>query len=49
MEEKNYEREVDFEIEFLPWSFETEVEDLYKIDIGLMPLNDDARSKGKGG
>ena len=46
---QKYKREVNFEIEFLNWSLETEVECLYKIDIGLMPLNDDAKSKGKGG
>ncbi|MDD4748164.1 MAG: glycosyltransferase, partial [Salinivirgaceae bacterium] len=28
---------------------ETEVENLYRIDVGLMPLKDDLRSKGKGG
>lgn len=31
------------------WSLETEVQDLYNIDVGLMPLKDDDRSKGKGG
>jgi glycosyltransferase involved in cell wall biosynthesis len=44
-----YERDVNFEIEFIPWSLDTEVENLYKIDIGLMPLRFDKRSMGKGG
>lgn len=46
---KKYEPNVNFEIEFITWTLATEVENLYKIDIGLMPLNDDARSRGKGG
>jgi len=44
-----YKRDVNFEIEFVKWSLETEVENLYRIDVGLMPLKDDLRSKGKGG
>ena len=36
-------------IEFLPWNKETEIEDLLKIDIGVMPLSDDRWSKGKCG
>jgi glycosyltransferase involved in cell wall biosynthesis len=44
-----YKKDVNFEIEFFPWSLDTEIENLYKIDIGLMPLNDDDISKGKGG
>ena len=35
--------------QFVPWRKETEVEDLQKIDIGLMPLSDDVWSKGKCG
>ncbi|MBW7936411.1 MAG: glycosyltransferase family 4 protein [Flavobacteriales bacterium] len=31
------------------WSLETEVEDLYQIDVGLMPLDYSDESKGKGG
>lgn len=46
---EKYIRETDFELEFIPWSLETEVENLYKIDVGLMPLLGDERSKGKGG
>ncbi len=36
-------------IQGLRWNAETEVEDLHPIDIGLMPLPDDAWSKGKCG
>lgn len=34
---------------FIPWNEETEIEDLLKIDIGIMPLVDDAWSEGKCG
>jgi glycosyltransferase involved in cell wall biosynthesis len=34
---------------FLPWSKATEISDLEKIDIGIMPLPDDEWSKGKCG
>lgn len=44
-----YKRDVSFNLEFIPWSIETEVDSLYKIDIGLMPLLDDEESRGKGG
>ena len=36
-------------ISFIRWSSETEIEDLSKIDIGIMPLPDDEWSKGKCG
>ena len=36
-------------IDFLPWSKETEIEDLLRIDIGVMPLHDDPWAKGKCG
>ncbi|HWA33430.1 MAG TPA: glycosyltransferase family 4 protein [Cyclobacteriaceae bacterium] len=36
-------------MKFLNWSAETELEDLAKIDIGVMPLPDDEWSKGKCG
>jgi glycosyltransferase involved in cell wall biosynthesis len=42
----------DFELpslEFVPWSKEREIEDLQVIDIGLMPLIEDAWAKGKCG
>ncbi len=34
---------------FVPWNKETETENLYKIDIGIMPLPDDEWTKGKCG
>src|SRR5262249_48331671 len=34
------------EVEAMPWRSETEVEDLRPADIGIMPLPDDAWSKG---
>lgn len=34
---------------FIKWNKETEIEDLLKMDIGLMPLTDDELSKGKCG
>ena len=37
------------DVEALKWQSETEIEDLKKIDIGLMPLPDDEWSKGKCG
>ena len=36
-------------VDFLPWSKETEIEDLMQMDIGVMPLHDDAWSNGKCG
>jgi glycosyltransferase involved in cell wall biosynthesis len=45
----NYSRSVNFPIKFVQWSLMDEVENLYSIDIGLMPLLDDLESKGKGG
>jgi glycosyltransferase involved in cell wall biosynthesis len=44
-----FESQAKFEVEFTPWSLETEVENLYKIDVGLMPLEENNRTKGKGG
>jgi len=37
------------EVEAMPWRAQTEIEDLRPIDIGVMPLPDDAWSKGKCG
>ena len=37
------------EINFIPWSMESEVESLKKVDVGLMPLFDDDVCRGKGG
>lgn len=44
-----YVRNTNFQLNFIPWSLETEVEELLKIDIGLMPLDQSIRAKGKGG
>ncbi|MEQ8478581.1 glycosyltransferase [Fulvivirga sp.] len=35
--------------QFAPWDKETEIKDLMKIDIGIMPLSDDSWSQGKCG
>jgi glycosyltransferase involved in cell wall biosynthesis len=43
----NYEANCKFPITNIVWSKETEVDSLYKIDIGLMPLFDDEVGKGK--
>lgn len=45
----DFESEAEFKVEFIPWSLSTEVENLYKIDIGLMPLAETNATKGKGG
>ncbi len=37
------------DIECRPWQSATEVEDLYSMDVGLMPLTDDEWSRGKCG
>jgi glycosyltransferase involved in cell wall biosynthesis len=37
------------EVEMLPWRSATEVEDLRALDVGVMPLPDDAWSRGKCG
>jgi glycosyltransferase involved in cell wall biosynthesis len=36
-------------LQFIPWSIKSEINDLYQIDIGVMPLPDDEWSKGKCG
>jgi glycosyltransferase involved in cell wall biosynthesis len=36
-------------VAFLQWNLETEMTDLASIDIGIMPLPDDAWTRGKGG
>lgn len=41
--------EANFEIENLKWSYETQIEDLLKIDVGLMPLRYTPENMGKGG
>lgn len=44
----NYELE-GVEVEAMPWRSQTELEDLQRIDIGVMPLPNDSWSKGKCG
>lgn len=36
-------------LSFVPWNKDTEAEDLFKLDIGIMPLPDDEWTKGKCG
>jgi len=36
-------------LKFIPWNINTEIEDLFQFDIGIMPLSDDEWSKGKCG
>jgi glycosyltransferase involved in cell wall biosynthesis len=40
---------LDFKFRFIPWNKETEIVDLFLLDIGIMPLPDDDWSKGKCG
>lgn len=44
-----FKSKANFEVDFIPWSLESEVDNLINIDIGLMPLEETAESKGKGG
>ncbi len=44
-----FSRKVNFEIINYSWSLDRDIELLQKIDVGLMPLNDSAVSKGKCG
>lgn len=44
-----YEPDNDFETVRIPWSLETEIESLHRIDIGLMPLYDNPEERGKCG
>jgi glycosyltransferase involved in cell wall biosynthesis len=44
-----YELDADFETVHVPWSLETEIESLHRIDIGLMPLYDNPEERGKCG
>ena len=46
---KPIERATKFTLNFVPWSLETEISDLQKIDVGVMPLIDDEEARGKGG
>lgn len=44
-----YKREVDFTIDFIPWSLESEVGSIKEMDVGLMPLQKGAIANGKAG
>lgn len=44
-----YEPNADFEVVRVPWSLETEIDCLYHLDVGLMPLYDNAEERGKCG
>lgn len=46
---KEFSPATDFEIENYRWSYETQINNLLKIDIGLMPLNNSLEDKGKSG
>lgn len=46
---KPFTQKTSFETLFFPWSLATEVDNIRKIDIGLMPLNESKEAKGKGG
>jgi glycosyltransferase involved in cell wall biosynthesis len=46
---KTFEAETDFPLINRPWSLEKEVDDLKTVDVGLMPLPLNDRTKGKGG
>lgn len=37
------------EVDFLPWNLDSEIDDLLKIDIGIMPMIDEEWAKGKCG
>ncbi|MCB0753916.1 MAG: glycosyltransferase, partial [Ignavibacteriae bacterium] len=39
----------DYNIHIIPWSEETEIKEIMKFDIGIMPLTDDPWSRGKCG
>jgi glycosyltransferase involved in cell wall biosynthesis len=42
-------KQTSFPIDFRPWGLNTEIEDMYRIDIGLMPLEDTIVARGKCG
>jgi glycosyltransferase involved in cell wall biosynthesis len=46
---KPIQRITKFTLDFVPWSLDSEISDLKKIDVGVMPLIDDEESRGKGG
>jgi glycosyltransferase involved in cell wall biosynthesis len=46
---EKYETKTSFKTHFKKWSLNDEIAHLQAIDVGLMPLSNDAESKGKGG
>lgn len=46
---KKFKRKAHFDIEFRSWSLDTEIQNLMAVDVGLMPLKESERTKGKGG
>lgn len=46
---EEYSRKTNFPILFYPWSLETEIEHILKMDLGLMPLDKSTVSDGKAG
>ncbi|MBP7477334.1 MAG: glycosyltransferase, partial [Chitinophagales bacterium] len=46
---KEIKADVNFEIVNVPWDLKTEIDEMYKIDVGLMPIENDEVSKGKCG
>lgn len=44
-----YVRDAKIKIDFEPWCLESEIDSLLNVDVGLMPLPDSLRSRGKGG
>jgi glycosyltransferase involved in cell wall biosynthesis len=44
-----YQPKTDFEVVHVPWSLETEIQSLRRIDIGLMPLYDNPEERAKCG
>ena len=46
---KEYRPDVSFEVENIPWSLEGEIDNLRRIDVGIMPLHDTPVERGKCG
>jgi glycosyltransferase involved in cell wall biosynthesis len=46
---EKFESDATFEVEFISWSLESEIDSLSKVDIGLMPLVENKKTQGKGG
>lgn len=46
---KEIRADVNYEIINVPWDLKTEIDEMYKIDVGLMPIENDEVSKGKCG